>query len=285
MRVGLPGCGLLLGLLLAACERGPAPGAAQAGHVTRIVSLHDVTSELVVALGAQAQLVGIEEPVDATDALKQQLQRVPRVSGLESILASRPDLVLGLGVLGERDPELVSRLRQAGVEVHLDQPLSLDDVDARTRWVSQRLGIEERGEQVVAALHAQVDGPTADAPPAQPLRVFVYDCCDPPFTAGGRTVLSDLIARAGGRNVFAALPTDWAHVSWEDVVARKPELIVVHAYRYEGQGDAADKQRALRAIPGLEQVPTAVLPLGCSLGGLRSGEGLTRLRAAMQGRS
>jgi iron complex transport system substrate-binding protein len=98
-------------------------------------------------------------------------------------------------------------------------------------------------------------------------------------------VLNDLIARAGGTNVFSDLRADWAHVSWEEVVARKPELIVVHAYRYEGQGDAAEKQRALRQIPGLETVPTAVLPLGCSLGGLRSGEGLQRLRAALQERS
>jgi hypothetical protein len=59
----------------------------------------------------------------------------------------------------------------------------------------------------------------------------------------------------------------------------------VHSYRYEGQGDVAEKQRAVRAIASLSRLPIAVLPLGCSLGGLRSGEGLDRLRAAIREQS
>src|SRR5262249_11772142 len=63
---------------------------------------------------------------------------------------------------------------------------------------------------------------------------------------------------------------------------RKPELIVIHEYAYEGQGDVAAKRAALREIPSLGDVPVAILPLGCSLGGLRSVEGLARLRAAIK---
>jgi iron complex transport system substrate-binding protein len=191
--------------------------------------------------------------------------------------------VLGLGVVAEREPELVSRLRQSGIEVHLVDPATLEDVAELTRWVAERVGAGARGEELLARLRA--GGAEQVRARAEPLRVFVYDCCDPPFTAGGKTVLSDLIARAGGRNVFGELDADWTHVSWEEVVARKPELIVVHAYRYEGQGDVADKQRALGAVPMLGAVPTTVLPLGCSLGGLRSLEGLARLRSAIAGRS
>jgi iron complex transport system substrate-binding protein len=112
--------------------------------------------------------------------------------------------------------------------------------------------------------------------------VFVYDCCDPPFTAGGRTVLTDLVERAGGHNVFADLATDWTNVSWEAVVARAPELVVIHAYAYAGQGDVADKQRALAVIPALAKLPTVVMPLGWSLGGLRSADGLEHLREVLQ---
>jgi hypothetical protein len=74
-------------------------------------------------------------------------------------------------------------------------------------------------------------------------------------------------------------------VSWEDVVARRPELVVIHAYRYDGQGDAADKERAVRSISALSGVPTLTIPLGDSLGGLRSLDGLARLRAAIEARS
>ena len=36
-------------------------------------------------------------------------------------------------------------------------------------------------------------------------------------------------------------------------------------------------------IPGLAGLPTVAIPLGCSLGGIRSLDGLKRLRAAIGG--
>ncbi|HEU4733290.1 MAG TPA: helical backbone metal receptor, partial [Kofleriaceae bacterium] len=180
---------------------------------------------------------------------------------------------------------LVARLDEAGIPVYLGDPTTLPDVFALVRAVAVRVGASAAGEALAARLEGQAAGQSAGAPAhrVRRVRVFVYDCCDPPFTTGGRTVLSDLIARAGGENVFADLAAGWTHVSWEEVVARRPELVVIHAYRHDGQGDAADKQRAIAAISALAAVPTLVLPLGCSLGGLRSTLGLARLRAAIGG--
>jgi hypothetical protein len=83
--------------------------------------------------------------------------------------------------------------------------------------------------------------------------------------------------------VFADVATAWTHVSWEAVVARRPELVVIDAYAYAGQGDAADKQRAVRAISALAGLPTVTIPLRDSLGGIHSVEGLALLRAAIRG--
>jgi len=166
------------------------------------------------------------------------------------------------------------------VEVFLGDPAVLDDLYGVVRDVAARLGVD--AAPLVTQLRARV---AAIAPASgAPVPVFVYDCCDPPFTTGGGTVLNDLITRAGGENVFADLDADWTHVAWEAVVARRPALIVVDAYRDEGQGDVDAKLRAVHAIPSLATVPTVVLPLGEALGGVRSVRGLERLRAAIGGR-
>jgi len=254
----------------------------------RIVSLHDVTTEIVVALGATDRLAGVAEPVDIDSKAAAAIARVPRVGDLESILAVRPAIVVGLAVVAAQDPDLVARLRDAGVTVHLGDPATLDDVYRLVRDVGERIAAAPAGEALAAQLAAQAGAPETPGPPVHDghrTRVFVYDCCDPPFTAGRRTVLNDLIARAGGDNVFADLNAAWTHVSWEEVVARRPELVVIHAYKYEGQGDAADKERAVRAISALAALRTVVIPLGCSLGGLRSLDGLARLRAAIGARA
>jgi len=262
--------------------------------VVRVVSLHDVTSELVVALGAVDRMVGVIEPVDVEADTTAAIARVPRVGDLESILAVHPTLVVGLAVVAAQDPGLVARLREAGVVVYLGDPMTLDDVTALIGEVAGRVGAARAGDTLAArfaaTVHAGESPPRAAAAPgpASPRhrpRVFVYDCCDPPFTTGHRTVLDDMIRRAGGDNVFADLDAGWTHVSWEAVVERRPELVVIHAYHFEGQGEVPDKQRAVAAIAPLAGLPTVIVPLGCSLGGLRSLEGLARLRAVIGGRA
>ncbi|MCE9574321.1 MAG: helical backbone metal receptor [Deltaproteobacteria bacterium] len=266
----------LVVLLFAVCACAERPAAPAE---RRVVSLHDVTTELVVALGATDRLVGIAAPVDLDDATIGAVAGVPRVDGLEAILALRPSVVLGTAVVAAQDPALVARLREAGVEVFLGDPAGLEDVFGLADAVAARLGVD--GAPLATQLRARAAAITPAS--GSPVPVFVYDCCDPPFTTGGGTVLNDLIARAGGANVFADLDADWTHVSWEAVVARRPALIVVDAYRYEGQGDVDAKLRAVHAIPSLATVPTVVLPLGEALGGVRSVDGLARLRAAIGG--
>jgi ABC-type Fe3+-hydroxamate transport system substrate-binding protein len=272
--------------LAAACA-GPPPVAP--AQVPRVVSLHDVTTEVVVALGATDRLVGVAEPVDVEASVGAAIAGVPRVGDLESILAVHPTVVLGLAVVGAQDPALIARLREVGVAVYLGDPTTLPDVYALTRAVAASVAAGPAGDLLAARLASEARAPepggVQDAPPGHRVRVFVYDCCDPPFTAGGKTVLNDLIARAGGGNVFADLATAWTHVSWEEVVARRPELVVIDAYHYDGQGDVAGKHRALRAISALSGLPTVVVPLRCLLGGLRSLEGLARLRAAIGARA
>jgi len=263
----------------AACSEGGKPEPPP--PVPRLVSLHDVTTEIVVALEAADRLVGMTDLVDATTSVERAVARVPRVGSLESILDVRPDIVLGLDVVAEQSPELVGRLRERGIEVYLADPATIDDVYAMTLAVAQRSGAAGAGDRLVAGLRARVERESSTSR-SRRVRVFVYDCCDPPFTAGGKTVLTDLIERAGGHNVFAELETDWTSVSWEAVVARRPELVVIHSYKFDGQGDVSDKKRMLAAIPSLAQLPTVVVPLGWSLGGLRSADGLERLRSAMK---
>jgi iron complex transport system substrate-binding protein len=270
----------------AACAKPDEAARIAPSGAPRVVSLHDVTTELVLAVGAGDRLVGVAEPIDLSVDLpaeaKARLASVPRVGAVESLLAARPDALLGLGVIAERDPDLVAQARAAGITVTLADPETLADVYALTRLIAAAVGKAAEGEALAARMMAR-DAVAPSAPSARPRRVFVYDCCDPPFTAGRRAVLSDLLRQAGGENVFGALDAKWTHVGWEEVVARAPELVVVHAYTYEGQGDVTDKLAALRRVPSLERLPVVVMPLGESLGGLRSASGLERLRAAIRG--
>jgi iron complex transport system substrate-binding protein len=265
-------------LVVAGC-RGPERRADKSAAL-RIISLHDVTTELVVALGEAGRLVGIGEFYDATEELRAATAAVPRVEGLETLLARDPDLVLGLEIVKLKSPDMVANLERQGKSVYLPALTSVGDVEALIREVARRVKKESEGERLLSELTADIG---AQVKAREPARVFVYDCCDPPFTAGRRTVLSDLIGRVGGRNVFGDVDAAFTHVSWEEVVSRKPDLVVVHAYRDNGSSDVSQKIAALQAMDALRGVPVTVMPLRYSLGGLQTGDAATVLRSALAG--
>ena len=69
---------------------------------------------------------------------------------------------------------------------------------------------------------------------------------------GARCMADDLINHAGGVNIFADINKEWATVNWEEVVKRKPDVIVVHEYRgISGKS----KINALKSKPILQDVP------------------------------
>lgn len=267
----------LAAALAAAGCRGPERSALRGESAPRVVSLHDVTTEIVVALGAEDRLVGMAELYDATDELRAATAAVKKVEGLESILAVRPDVLLGLEIVRLKSPDIAQRLERDRAAVVLPALASVADVEALVREIARRVQKEAEGERLVAVLGAKIGAPAATH---EPVRVFVYDCCDPPFTAGRRTVLSDLIAREGGRNVFADVDSAYTHVSWEEVALRKPDMIVVHAYG--GSPDVGGKLEKLRAIEPLRALPVTVMPLRFSLGGLATGDAAGLLRKEME---
>jgi iron complex transport system substrate-binding protein len=242
--------------------------------------LHDVTTELVVALGGASRLVGMADLLDASDDLRAATATVPRVGELETLLTVEPDLVLGLEVVKRERPDIVASLEAHGKSVYLPALGSVSDVETLIREVAHRLKKDNEGERLVMDLAARVGAPVSAR---EPKRVFVYDCCDPPFTAGKRTVLSDLIGRMGGRNIFGDVDAAYTHVSWEEVLLRKPDLIVVHAYSDGGSADVSGKIAALRGMDALRVLPVTVMPLRDSLGGLKTGDAATVLRAALTG--
>ncbi len=263
----------LLGTLAAlACAEKPARAASET-YRERVVSLHDVTTDFVVTLGAAGRLVGIAELTDPAPEVVRAVARVPRVSSLETVLAATPDLVLAYRVVAEHDPELVRGLERSGIEVRLYDPQGVDDVVGVTRQIAHVLHRDAAGEALAKNLARGLAGfpKLAEAP-----RIFVFDCCDPPFTAGRRALLNELVARAGGQNIFDDLDTDWAHVSWEQVLSRHPAMVLVHTY-----GDnLAAKHHLLDAHPALRALPRLQMPLRSALAGPRAPDAVARLRAA-----
>ena len=87
---------------------------------------------------------------------------------------------------------------------------------------------------------------------SSPVRVFVYDSGeDTPFTAGLYAMPTALIEAAGGKNVMDNFRKSWGTVTWEEVIDRNPEVIVIVNY---GNVTAEQKREFMMTNPAFAEI-------------------------------
>lgn len=218
-------------LVLCARTRGPAQGAAVMPPQTRpqrIISVVPAVTEMLFAIGAGAEVVG----VSSYDRFPAETQSRPKVGALidpdvERILSLRPDLVVVYGTQGE----LQSRLTRAGIPQFDYEHAGLADITATIRRLGARIGRAAEAARVadgidreIAAIRKEVAGR------ARPRTMLVFGrepgALRGIYASGGYGFMHDMLAVAGGDNVFADIPRQSVQVSTEMVLARAPEVIL-----------------------------------------------------------
>ncbi|MGQ0701743.1 MAG: ABC transporter substrate-binding protein [Gemmatimonadales bacterium] len=199
------------------------------GTVERIVSLIPATTELVFALGAGDRLVGRTRYCD----FPPEAARVPDLGNgidpsVEAVVAARPDLVL-LYRSSANTPaaERLRALRLPVLELITDR---IADQARIARLLGPVLGVAARAESLVAAVDRQIADATQ--PPGRLAvrpSVFLLAWNRPPLTLGRGSFLSEIVERAGARNIFDDLAAPSAPVSIEAVAVRDPDFILTSA--------------------------------------------------------
>jgi len=256
--------------VLAGCSGAPVPPAGNlvddagirvslSAPAARVVSLIPATTELVFALGAGDRLVGRTSWCDYPAAAA----AVPDLGNgigpnIEAVVAAKPDLVLLYKSGANR--AAAEQLRGFGIatlELATDR---MEDFDRIARLVGTALGKAVAAESLV--VRTARDLAAASAPSAQPPSrptVFILAWDRPPMTLGRGSFLSEILERAGARNVFDDLATSSAPIAIEAVAARNPDFILVTsadepaiANRIEWRVVPAVKNRRFLRVHGSE---------------------------------
>jgi iron complex transport system substrate-binding protein len=223
-----------------------------AGPAQRIVSLAPSNAELLFAVGAGAQVVGVDEFTNYPEEAKA-LTKIGGSFGefnTETIVSLQPDLVLASEL---NPPELVTTLENLGLTVYyLSNPVELQGVYDNLRIVGELTGHLDEAEALVASLEQRVAAvleKTAGVT-ERPKVFYELDASDPdaPYTTGPGTFMDSLIQMAGGQNVAAVVDTPWAQLSSEEILVQNPDIILL--------GDAAYgiTPESVAARPGWENI-------------------------------
>ncbi|MGW6981308.1 ABC transporter substrate-binding protein [Streptomyces sp. NPDC054932] len=260
----------------------------------RAVTMNQHATELLLALGLGDRIAGSAYLDDAVlpayrpgyDKIKVLAEEYP---SKEVLLGADPDFVYGgyasaFDKAQGRDREGLAKSgidSRLNVEYCTEGKVGLDQLKTEITEVARTFGVPERGTRLIEDEQRRIDAVTARVKDGPRPSVFVYDSGDASAsTSGGNGIGNEIISLAGGTNVFADLKDSFGDVSWEQVIERRPDVVLI--YDYGGTPVEAKKQRllndpALAEVPAVKNRRFVVLPLSSAVLGVRVADAVESL--------
>jgi iron complex transport system substrate-binding protein len=200
----------------------------------RLIALAPNLTEILYALGLGDRVVGVTDhcnyPPEAS--LK------PRVGSyihlnVEQIISLSPDLVIGTVDGNER--YVLDLLEQARIQVFFVNPRDVRQVIQTISTIGLVCGVPEKARQLSGELTRRVDRVVELTRTERRPLVFLQIQLQPIMTVNKNTVHHDLIHLAGGENMTADEPLTYPRISLEEVIRRKPEVILISSMERGGR--------------------------------------------------
>ncbi len=213
----------------------------------RAVTMNQSATEIMLALDLQDKMVGtayiddkiLPEYADAYNKIPVLSDQYP---SQEILFDIEPDFIYGSFASAFDDSAAGPReeLMKLGIAAYLS-PFSCEDTSLRPTVATMDIvyreildigrifGVSDRAEALVNEMKADLEAvKTTVSQVDTPMSVFWFDSGDDqPFVGAGSGVPNLLIELAGGKNIFSDVEGSWATVSWEEVIARDADAIVV----------------------------------------------------------
>ncbi|OFW69631.1 MAG: hypothetical protein A2V52_02330, partial [Actinobacteria bacterium RBG_19FT_COMBO_54_7] len=204
-------------------------------------SVSPACTEILFALGLGEKVAGVTTycnyPDEATSKPKIGTFTTPN---LESIIALKPDLVLATGGV-QRD--ILDRMEELGLTVYAVNAATFDATIEDIRDIGEITGTSDRAEVIagdmedraaVVASEVAKSEAVGDARPKVFYEIFYESNV---WTAGSGTIISDLIAKAGGLNIADVQSGDYYEFSVERLITENPQVYLVGSGSMSNPGD------------------------------------------------
>ena len=228
-------------------------------------------TEMMLVLGLADRMVGytgISGWKTLDEEMRAGVEQLPELSAKypskEVIVGADADFFFagwnyGMKVGGEVTPETLApfgisvyELTESCTHIMDKDKASLDDMYVDLLNLGQIFRVDAKANELVDGYKADLAAFTDSLETGEPLRVFVYDSGeDAPFTAGRYAMPTALIEAAGGVNVMDDFEKSWATVTWEEVVDRNPEVVVIVNY---GEVTAEQKRDFMMSNPAFADI-------------------------------
>ena len=227
----------------------------------RVLTLGPNCTELFAALGLSDLVVGrslinhsrgpLAEYADAVNAIPElNYSSATR----EAIISSGADFIYALDwEIGDSGCN-IEEVAGYGMDVYVNAAATIEEMYKEIEDIGKIFGIEDTAAAFIEDQKARIQAVADKIAGQEPVSVLVYDSGnDGVFTCSGVNFESLLIGLAGGKNLFDDLTEkQWVTVSYEEVLARNPDVILIHDY---DSPSVEAKIAEIKANPTLSLLP------------------------------
>lgn len=213
---------LLFAGAVSSCQKNPPSSTAP-----RLVVLSPEVAEIIAALGAEDQIVGLTQECDYPP----QLAEIKKVGNFglvdrEAVIALKPDMIFTSSLEHDAMAQEFSKL---GYTVHQIYPRSVRDISHAVNYIGEKIGRTEEANSLASELEGKIEELRRRSEGMPRPRVYMEIYRDPLMSVSDASYVGDLIETAGGNNVFDVLERDYCRIDAEDVVAAKPDIIICYS--------------------------------------------------------
>jgi iron complex transport system substrate-binding protein len=205
----------------------------------RIVSLAPSNTEILFALGLGSEVVAVTDYCNYPYNFSAWIAAKNMTSvgdfsnpNMEVIASVNPDLIVATAGV---QAETVAALRNLNYKVLVLSPSSVDGIFKDIELIGNATGKSDYAISLVSSLRSRIDAVTQKVSSVESKPKVYYEVWypSPLMSAGSKSFQNEIIAKAGGSNIFADQDQDYFTTDVEAIIERNPDVILLPA---EGMG-------------------------------------------------
>lgn len=205
----------------------------------RVLTLGPNCTELFVALGLEDYVIGKSLVNHSRGPLEEYRDKVNKIPQLnygsatrEAVISSGADFIYALDWEISDGGVNIDEVSQYGMKVYVNSATTLEQQYKEIEDIGKIFKVEDVAKKFIDEQKDRINSVNNTLKDVTPVKVLVYDSGnDGIFTCSGSNFESLLIEQANGKNIFDDInEKQWITVSYEEVLKRNPDVIVIHDY-------------------------------------------------------
>lgn len=199
--------------------------AAAPGAIERIVSLNAAATRILVGLGLEDRIVGVNDTLSNPPEVGEK-PKVGRGFGnisVETVVALRPDIVFAYN----SDAEI---LEEKDIAVFVVDTCTFDDVMRLVSGIGKAVDKGPEARRITERMRREIEGIREQLKKAGPPPLVYFEAGAAGRTRAPGSLTHDLITMAGGTNLAKDEPVPFPVLNTEYIIEMDPDVIILEEY-------------------------------------------------------